>query len=379
MTSYKRHKVLYVVSTLKKSGPTNQLFNIISNLDRSRFEPFIVTLSPEPLGSSLPYFENLGIEIFQINLSRFKGVFFGGREFKKILKEVKPDVIHSQGVRGDLMSARFATAFSCPNVATVRNFPQVDYPLTYGKIIGGFLLFLQQKALKNINLVVAVSDSVASNLATSFQIDVVSVVRNGVDTKRYKSVSKKEKNSLRSRLNLPAQGRLWVMSGHLSARKNPLFVMKLWETHLKMGKDFLILIGDGNQSKLCQSIAERVANVRVIGRVDNVHDYLNASDYYVTASVAEGLPNAVLEAMACGLPVLMSDIPPHKEIYNLDHGVGEVFGLDNESEFLFKFNRLLSVSYEDFSKSSLNLISSKLSAEIMSNNYQKLYLDLIKK
>ena len=41
-------KILYVVSTLRQSGPTNQLKGIISNLDKRKYEALVLTLSPEP-------------------------------------------------------------------------------------------------------------------------------------------------------------------------------------------------------------------------------------------------------------------------------------------------------------------------------------------
>lgn len=53
------------------------------------------------------------------------------------------------------------------------------------------------------------------------------------------------------------------------------------------------------------------------GFVDNVVPWLQASDLFVSASASEGMPLAVLEALSCGLPALLSDIPPHREIRDI--------------------------------------------------------------
>lgn len=60
-------------------------------------------------------------------------------------------------------------------------------------------------------------------------------------------------------------------------------------------------------------IADRVELVGTLSRID-VYHYLVQSDVFVSASVIEGLPKAVLEAMACDCPVVLSDIPSHREI-----------------------------------------------------------------
>ena len=80
----------------------------------------------------------------------------------------------------------------------------------------------------------------------------------------------------------------------------------------------LAIIGNGPcEAELKQlaedsGIADRVSFVGRIPRED-VYRELLQSDLFVSTSYGEGLPIAVLEAMACGLPAILSDIPPHRE------------------------------------------------------------------
>lgn len=77
-------KVLYIVSTLARRGPTNQLFNIVSNLNDDDFECKVVTLSPEAEDTLLPKFLQHGIEVKPLNLSRIGGFFWGCSSLKKV-------------------------------------------------------------------------------------------------------------------------------------------------------------------------------------------------------------------------------------------------------------------------------------------------------
>ena len=68
-------QVLYMVSTLKKSGPTNQLSYIIKYIDRSRFNPIVLTLSNEGHDSAISHFvDKLGVRVDTLGLSRLNGI-----------------------------------------------------------------------------------------------------------------------------------------------------------------------------------------------------------------------------------------------------------------------------------------------------------------
>ena len=74
----------------------------------------------------------------------------------------------------------------------------------------------------------------------------------------------------------------------------------------------LLVLGDGAERSYLESLSKD--GVHFLGSVDNVIEYLQISDVFVSAALSEGLPNTVLEAMACGLQTILSNINPHKEL-----------------------------------------------------------------
>lgn len=365
-------KILYIVSTLKSGGPTNQLFNIMKNLDRHIFKPIVLTLSSEPKESKWRDYESLGIEMYSLNLSRIEGFIFLESRLKNLIKKIQPDLIHSQGVRADILSSKLNIGI--PKISTIRNFPQEDLPMTYGNFLGNVMANRQVIALKRLNLCVGVSDSVSENLTHEFGIDHTFTIWNGVDADTYFPVDQFMKLKLRGTLNLPADAKIWIVSGHLTERKDPFFLIKAWRTFFGEDlKNFLVFIGDGEIKHYCDQLVEGVGNIKILGRVSNVVEYLQASDYYVSASKAEGMPNSALEALSCGLPLLLSDIGPHIELVAVDKKIGFTYEIGVLNSFLSQMIKLIDCDYEVIHSSCLRVVDEHLSANAMSEKYQILY------
>ncbi len=114
-----------------------------------------------------------------------------------------------------------------------------------------------------------------------------------------------------------------------------------------------------------EKLLKKPSNIRFLGNVRNIVEYLQISDCFISASLAEGLPNTVLEAMACGLPTILSNIPPHKE-------------LCSDSACFFEVHNVVELSkmincFKDCDNSPKELVGKQFSAQLMSEKYQKLY------
>ncbi|WP_040587853.1 glycosyltransferase family 4 protein [Alkalispirochaeta alkalica] len=365
-------KILYIVSTLQRSGPTNQLYNIIRYLDRTRFEPYLITLSSEPADSRWKDYEAVGVQLYAIDLCRLEGYFLAKNRLENLIGQIQPDVIHTQGIRSDVLSADLP--LDMPRLCTIHNIPQQDYPMTYGKPITALMLWWHVRSMRRLDMCVGVSKAVCENLQHAFGLRNATTIQNGVDTEIFFPIAQDKKKAFRERLGLPLEGRLWISSGHLNDRKDPQFLIERWKKMFFPDKeDHLVFIGSGPLEKNCKSMAFGCRNIHILGPVDNVADHLRACDYFLSASKAEGLPYSVLEAMACGLPVLLSDIGPHREIWEMSPDIGALFTLGDREAFAVALARINKGARNLMSAATIKLITERLSAKKMSDNYQRLY------
>jgi glycosyltransferase involved in cell wall biosynthesis len=304
-------KIAYLASTLQRTGPTRQLLNMVRRAQSRHLRAIVVTLSAEPKDSLLQEFLACGTDVLQLNLSRWATLGRAGRVLRDVCAVRQVELVHSQGIRGDGLSALYLNR--CARVATIRNIPWYDYAMTYGRIRGMVMARVHLSALSKLDRVVTVSDAVAR--ALSGKLDNLSVIRNGVDVAYYDPDRLPAQCEVRARLGIRADATVFVAVGHLSERKDPRTLLHAFRS-LDNDGCILILIGDGPLRAECESLSS--ASIRLMGRQSDVRPYLRAADVFVSSSTAEGFPNAALEAASMGLPLLLSDIAPHRELAEID-------------------------------------------------------------
>lgn len=171
---------------------------------------------------------------------------------------------------------------------------------------------------------------------------------------------------------------IFITVGHLSSGKHPLTVVRGFLAGEAGKHGFLVLLGEGPLKTECEKLSCGRSNVRIAGRVRNVADYLQAADVFVSASLTEGCPMAVIEALACGLPVVLSDIGPHREIVRLAPQSGRLFPTKDVSALAEVLEEIMSENYSSLSKAALGIVCAHFNARRMSAQYQALYVECCK-
>ncbi|WP_279138919.1 glycosyltransferase [Faecalicoccus pleomorphus] len=371
-------KVTFVETNCKKNGPIKQTLNIIRNIDREIFEPSLVTVWPEDANNSmLDEYKKLEIPVLSANMSKMESVLFGKQAVRHLLEQLKPDIVQGVGMPPYRMTLGYKKVI---HFSTLRNYCYDDYPDYYGKVFGRILAFLDlnliKKRLAAGEPFVTCSESL-TKMYKSRQNMEIPYIRNGVDVKQYTKRHCGEMKSMRKKLNLPQGKIIYVYSGGFIDRKNQREAITAF---LKMKKNIntvLLLLGDGNNFETLKNEFSKYANILFRGKVSNVNEYLQASDVYLTASKSEGLPNGVLEAMACGLPVLLSDIPQHKEVLETNPDCGHLYKLGNVEQLSNLMDQMLGENLFEMGERSHTAVMEHFTAEGMSEQYQNLYLKLI--
>ena len=369
-------KVVYICSSLKRTGPINVLFNLVTNFRPGEISPVIVTLSPEEEDSRFHDFANLGIQIICQNLSHGNLTVFKYRKLYRTLKSLRPDICHPFGFRADMMCSKSLVRNQFHVVSSIYNYPYDDYPMLYGKWKGRLMAYLHIRALSKYNKVITCSDFIVNKLKRH-GLNNVYKVYTGVDENFYSPLENKEYVIKRDDLHIPEDAIVFIFIGYLIKRKDPLTLVEAFKDFsLKHNKKVhLLMMGDGELMQACKSVCNG-EQITYLGNCSDIRPYLNISDYYISPSLSEGFPTAVLEALSMGLGCILSDIPPHIEMLNnFENAI--FFQKQNITDLKEKLESAFGVYQENLKKEARIYFIQNLSAKKMCERHFMVYQNIL--
>nr|WP_320114299.1 glycosyltransferase [uncultured Desulfuromonas sp.] len=226
--------------------------------------------------------------------------------FESLRKSWQPDLLDAHFVWPDGVGvALLAQKFNIPCVITLRG-------KLYECLKDDNQTQQCRRALQGAQAVISVSSRMAEE-AVRLGADAkrLAVIPNGVDLNHFRI---RDRQECREKLNLPATGRLLVTVAHLGHRKGHHEVI---EALAALPDDVrLIIVGGDAQGGSQEQLLEVAGTHGVQGRLilpgrqayELIPYYYSAADASVLASYREGCPNAVLESLACGTPVVATDV-----------------------------------------------------------------------
>lgn len=206
----------------------------------------------------------------------------------------------------------------CRRIISIRNYSQLkNSGTTLGKLTDIGMKWLYRRADK----VVTVSRLLERDFATTYGVPAEKI------TTIYNPYNFEDMRQ-KGQLPLPeeaqdffAEGFVFANVGRMVRQKGLWHLVKAFSlVHAKHQSAKLVLVGEdfteGKLPKLLEDL-QLTQSVLLTGRVRNPYQYLHRSHCYVLSSLFEGFPNALVEAMACGLPVIATDCPsgPREILY----------------------------------------------------------------
>jgi teichuronic acid biosynthesis glycosyltransferase TuaC len=223
-----------------------------------------------------------------------------------LIRDFKPHLIHAHAATPSGYSAlHLKKRYDLPVVCSLRGSDINIYPRR-----DRTTLVMTKKVISEADRVTSVSGALkkaAMELASPRE--EIEILYNGCDHETF-SYSRDAGMAVRRRLGIPEYARVLIFVGHLTRSKG---IFELADCHANLLSAFpdlhLIVVGDGPERETFAGLASSRGMdnvVHLVGRQqpEEIPQFLSAADLFIFPSHYEGLPNALLEAMACSLPVV---------------------------------------------------------------------------
>lgn len=288
------NRLLYVIGQLSPGGAERQLFYLLRNLDKERHRPAVAVWNRSEQDVYLPLIRDLGVSVytFPARLSAWAKL----KAFRRLVIQLRPEVVHSYSFYLNFAAHCVSQGTRAIAFGSIRSNFVFDWERT-----SWWLARLSARWPRNQVYNSSAAAEAVGRLTSLYVPQRVFVIRNGVDLRRFSKFPLARKE----RVNILGVG--------------SLLPVKRWDRLLlaadklkRRGFNFLIrILGDG---PLRQSLEKQAQDLGVSdctkfqGYTSDIACLLSETTFLVHTSEAEGCPNAVMEAMACGRAVVATNV-----------------------------------------------------------------------
>lgn len=371
-------KLIHIISNLSQGGAQVLLYDILINLKKkNEFDIKVITIDS---GEYIKKFEEAGIKVIDLKKKGLLNLNILS-DLKKILKELKPDIVHTHLNKADFygrIAARqvgvriiFST---CHNYSTHHNGAAIN-KRSFFDIIDNFVI-----KYSNCNLI-AISNVVKQYLIyrnAEFG-KITQVIYNGVNIEKENYLLNSEQQTkLRKEFNLEKNDFVITVIGRMDKQKGHLFFLESIKDYLRQNTDIKILIvGDGRlKNKISSFINSNFLEnqVQILGFIIDIDPIIEISNLICVPSLWEGFGLVIIEGMIKNKIVLASNVGGIPEIIE-DDKTGILFKSIDSKSLIEKLNYIYRNidNLNEIKQNALDMVREKFDISKNSELYYKAY------
>ena len=361
-------KLMIITHDLAIGGLQQVVVNLCKSIDRSRFDISVLCL--RGLGEFADNLKQLGIKVFLLEQKATGTDYFSFLKVAKLLRQEKVQVIHTHNTQ-PFLDGTIAALLSRVNKVIHTDHARV-FPDKWRYMIAERIASLF--AYK----VVAVSEQTAQNLIRYEKISPkkIAVISNGIDSKTFDIII--DKKVKREQLGIENGGPIIGICARLCEVKGITYILKSIVEIVKVFPNVVLAIaGNGPlETNLKIEVVELGVqkNVIFLGPRSDIPELLKLFDCYVMASLSEGLPMILLEAMAAKCPIVSTNVGGIPDL--LKHNQSALLVPPKDPQLLATaLINLLSNSFkkEAIAENAYRVFFKNYTADSMAKQYEALY------
>ncbi len=347
-------KIALLVRSAQQGGVESHVYELLRNIPSLGYHPVLISLSDGPIDYR---FRELGIEIISLkdkkarSFRSLSNVFY----LYKALKKLKPEIVHCHGTRPIFIGTIAAKMAGIKTIiVTVHNSYKLmtydDYGIPKRNLLAlskvmHFMGFTISKCIITVSR--SLADEIKCDfgnwpLANAHVNNKIKIIHNGFNSEKYKKIT--DNVTLKKSLNISNKLKVIGTVGRLEPMKGIHILLQATKYLFNAGYLFeLIIVGDGRSRKDLEKLTIELGikrNVHFLGYIEDPVDIYNIMDIFVLPSLSEGFAMVIVEAMACQLPVVSTNVGCASEII-IDSTNGIIVPTNNISEIANAIKRYL--------------------------------------
>lgn len=383
-------KVLRIINRFNIGGPTyNATF--LTRFLSDDFETLLVGGYPEAEeADSLHILKEYGVEPMLIEeLKRepnFKSDRIAYKKLKAIIKEFQPDIVHTHAAKAGALGRKAAHACKVPVI--VHTFHGHVFHSYFGKMKSKLFQLIERNLASKSTRIIAISNLQKSELSEKFSIcrkEKITVIPLGFDLLKFHQNAENSRVETRKKYGIEHDEVAIAIIGRLAPIKDHSFfidvITEIQNQTTKKVKVFIV--GDGEERL---NIENQLKNIEITERfsvimtswIKDIASFNPGMDIICLTSKNEGTPVSLIEAQACNVPVISTDVGGVKDIV-LENETGFIVTKDAKLEYTQKLLKLIEdeALRKSMSEKGWDFVRERYHFSTLVGNVERLYKELL--